>query len=346
MNRFFLIKHNNGESADSFFNNANRLFRIFYRAKSYSHIFGAALRKGVSLKKLLIAQFPFAFPDSTEPPIVSIEFTTHCNLKCCYCTNASGMREKGHMRDVVFNKIIHDLSKMKRCRIQLVGNGEATLHPRFYEYIRLLGKTNHYISLVTNGQWLNKKVADQLLEAKVDMIEISVDAGGKDVYETSRINGSYERLINNVKYLKERKVALNSRTLINIRIMLRPSQLHEAANEKVFWKKYADMVMPQYLNKINNTDYSHDLFIPHQQHTGAYPKCSMPFKHIEVKYTGEVLLCYYSFYQLGSPGLVLGNIMDSSIVGLWNSETMKLYRNAQRNRQAEHMPVCKGCPGT
>lgn len=60
----------------------------------------------------------------------------------------------------------------------------------------------------------------------------------------------------------------------------------------------------------------------------------------------SVFLCYYSFYQLGVPGLVIGNVLNSTIVELWNCDIMKDYRAAHRKRLKDKMPVCKGCPGT
>ena len=104
--------------------------------------------------------------------------------------------------------------------------------------------------------------------------------------------------------------------------------------------------MPQFITKINNTAYDHDVFIPVQSKLGEFPKCSMPFKHLEVKYTGEVLMCYYTLYQLGTPGLVIGNVLQSGIKELWNCKIMRDYREAHRLRQLEKMPACKGCPGT
>lgn len=328
------------------FDNSNRIFRILYRLKTYFLLFIRASKKGISIKKLFIPHFPYLFRDAQQPPIVALEFTTHCNLRCLYCTNALNQREKGHMSEAVFQKIIRDLSVLKPCRVQLVGNGEATLHPDFGEFLRALTATRHFISLVTNGQWRREGIAEQILQAGPDVVEISVDAGGKEVYETSRINGSFELLLKNLATLKARRDQLKSNTLINIRLMIRPSQAQSFHTEKAFWKPYADTVMTQVLTKINNTTYGEDLFIPAYQMKDEYPKCSMPFKHIEVRYTGEVLLCYYSFYQAGAPGLVLGNIRQTSILELWNSSIMKAYRNAHRHRITGDMPVCRGCAGT
>jgi MoaA/NifB/PqqE/SkfB family radical SAM enzyme len=328
------------------FDNSNRFARILYRYNSYRKIFFESAKKGVPILDLLRAQFPFHFSDSETPPIVAIEFTNYCNLKCPYCTSPLGLRERGYMSDNLFAKVINDLKKIKTNRIQLVGNGESTLHPNFEYFITELGKTGKYISIVTNGQWLNKEIPNQILNAKVDLIEISIDMGGKENYENSRINGKYEKLIENLIALKSLKESLNAKTIINIRLMVRPSQQNEYQTELKFWQQYADRVMPQYLTKINNTAYSTDLFTPLQSQNNTYPKCSMPFKHLEIKWTGEVLMCYYTQYQIGNKGLVIGNINSNSILELWNCKIMKQYREAHRKRINSNMPACKGCPGT
>jgi MoaA/NifB/PqqE/SkfB family radical SAM enzyme len=314
--------------------------------KSYNGIFFSATKKGIPISDLLRTRFPFKFPDAPEPPIVAIELTNYCDLKCPYCTSPLKLRERGFMSDEVFDKIVSDLMKMKPNRIQLIGNGELTLHPKFAEYISVLSKTNKYKSIVTNGQWKKKDIAEQILNAGFDLLEFSIDAGGKEMYEASRISGSYDILLSNLKHLKSLKERLKSKTLINIRLMVRPSQKHTYFNEIKFWRKYADIVMPQFVTKINNTVYDDDVFIPIQNTQSSFPKCSMPFKHMEIRYTGEVLMCYYSFFQMGSPGLVIGNVINSSINELWNCKIMKEYRNAHRKRIEEKIPVCMGCPGT
>lgn len=330
----------------SYVDNSNRITRIFRRLNSYFQIFSDATKKGIKETDLLKSQFPFWFKDSDQPPIVAIELTNYCNLKCPYCTSPLGQRERGYMNEVTFSKIVGELKKLRPLRIQLVGNGESTIHPEFQNYLKQLTSTGHYVSLVTNGQWINPKVNEILIESKIDLIEFSIDAGGKEAYEKSRINGKYETLINNLTQLKNYRNFKKAKTVINIRLMLRPSQKSNYKIESEYWKQLGDKVMPQDLIKINNTNYEEDLFYPIQTKLNSYPKCSMPFKHMEFKFSGEVLMCYYTLHQIGPPGLVLGNVNDSTILQLWNHPIMKTYRDAHRNRNSEKMSVCKSCPGT
>lgn len=333
-------------SIKPFFDDSNRVARIIYRFSSYRKLFASAFKKGIPAKDLIRSQFPFVFSDSEHPPIISLEFTNYCNLKCPYCTSPLGIRDRGYMSDELITKIVFELKKIKPNRIQIIGNGESTLHPKFNEFIKSLAATNRYISIVTNGQWVNKEVAYQMISAPLDLIEFSIDVGGKEGYENSRINGKFDTLVANLTLLKKLKSDLNSKTTINIRLMVRPSQMAIYKVEVKFWKQFADRVMPQYITKINNTKYENDIYIPVQVINKDFPKCSMPFKHMEIKWTGEVLMCCYTAFQVGYPGLVIGNVMNDSILNLWNCETMKQYRLAHRKRLKEKMPVCEGCPGT
>lgn len=339
---FSILKSNNTK----LFDNSTRVARILYRFNSYRKLFFHALEKGVHASDLVRSQFPFLLKDAIHPPIVSLELTNHCNLKCPYCTSPLGQVPRGMMDNDVFTKVISDLSEIRTNRIQIVGNGESTLHPQFGKYISQLAKTGKYISLVTNGQWTRDSVSDEICNASIDLVDFSIDAGGKEGYEKSRINGRYETVLSNVISLKEKIKQKKVRTIINIRVMTRPSQMPLFEKEKLFWKKYADRVMPQYVTKINNTTYEEDVFIPIQNKNKTYPKCSMPFKHIEVKWNGDILMCYYTVYQLRYPGLKMGNVLEQSILKLWNCQIMREYREAHRNCVENKMPVCLGCPGT
>lgn len=338
------IKRSTSEQAD-LFNNSNRISRILYRFNSYTKITNHAVKNGVTLKGLLLSKFPTRFPDAIAPPVLSIELTNYCNLKCPYCTSTLSSRKKGLMPNELVEKISKEAKLLNIQRIQMVGNGESTLHPNFEYCIHLLNNSTPYLSIVTNGQW-SRDVTPLALLNNTKLIEISVDAGGKDQYESSRLGGKYDNLIENLELINRLKKENKFSNLINIRLMIRPSQLGKVKMEIAFWKQYCDIVMPQFLTKINGTEYEVDIFIPKNASTNKFPKCSLPFYHLEVKWNGDVLMCYYSPFQIGEPGLLLGNANVNSIVDLWNHAILKQYRNAHRSGNKQLMPICKGCPGT
>lgn len=325
--------------------NANRIAKILYRVDAYRKIFSHAVSNGVPIKDMLITQFPFLFRDHPYPPTISVELTNYCDLKCVYCSSPLGLRPRGYMSDETFEHLLSSVKESKTARLRIVGNGEATLHPRFSEFMSELAKHVKFLSIVTNGQWKREKIGMSLLEAPFNVIEISIDGVNAEEYESSRVGGNYDRLISNLKALKTAKQQMRSKTQVNIRLMMRPSQIDYQQKYMTFWKEYADSVMPQYITQIKDTEYNTDVFISQHNVNSSIPKCSLIFKNVEVKWTGQVLLCGLSFYQHGDGGLELGNINEESLTSLWNCHIMRTFRHGHRHRKEEHISMCRGCQG-
>ena len=329
-----------------FFDNSFKILKIHTHHSYYKKLIFQLLETGIPINDTIRILFPFLLRNSLHPLQVSIELTNHCNLRCLYCPNSLISQKKGFMSDKVFEKVIEDLSYIKTNRIRLVGCGESTLHPKFYEHIKVLAIKHKHFTIITNGQWNRDEIPYELLTAPVNLIEISIDAGGKKGYERTRINGSYAKLIENIKKLHELKKQLKSNTIISIMLMLRPSQIKMFKDEFKFWIKYADAVLPQNIVKINNNTYDDDVFHPIQNRENSIPICKTPFIGFEVLFNGNVLLCSYSKYQIGYPGLIIGNVLDKRISELWNCKIMNTYRKAHRKRIKELMSICTGCPGS
>ena len=227
-------------------------------------------------------------------------------------------------------------------RIRVVGNGEPTLHPEFSAMISELGKACGYVQVVTNGQLLNQRVIDAMLRAPVRLIEVSVNSNSAEGYAASRVGGSLSRLLSNLTLLRNRRDALRAPALVNIRVMIRPSEETVQKSIAEFWKPYADTVMTQYLH-----DYTHgndpDVF-RHVQMEGIVPRCSLPEKAMIVHYTGRVPVCELSQQQTGIPeGLIAGDISEQTLEEIWNSDTFVQYRRGHRERRPELLPICRGC---
>jgi MoaA/NifB/PqqE/SkfB family radical SAM enzyme len=142
-------------------------------------------------------------PDASIPPIIALEFSGFCDIKCKYCNNHYKKREKGFLNESILNKIINDFGGHK---IELVAvRGEPTLNPSFEALSIKLAKVTKYLCITTNGQWSDTKFADMILNCSYSQIDISLESGGKEMYEFSREKASYDRVISNINYLIKKK---------------------------------------------------------------------------------------------------------------------------------------------
>lgn len=328
------------------FNASDRVARILYRLSAYRRLSWHMLCRGVPAREILRTQFPLIEPNPHGPTLVSVEFTNYCNLRCVYCTSPLGLRPRGFMQRETFERFLEGIKQLRVSRVNVVGNGESTLHPEFTSFIRELGRSVPYVLVLTNGQWKRPKdIINAVLEAPVSVVGVSVDGGDKEGYEKSRLGGHFERLLENLTLLSTSKRTLRSHTMTYICLMLRPSERAVEKELMAFWSNYADIVMPQYLQVRRHLAYKEDVYMPVEFDSQSYPKCSLPFKALDVNWNGDVPLCSYSAQQIGAPGLILGNVMTDMLGDIWNGNVMSQYREGHYRRDTSKMPICKGCPG-
>jgi MoaA/NifB/PqqE/SkfB family radical SAM enzyme len=213
-----------------------------------------------------------------------------------------------------------------------IGGGEPTLHPKFEEFSYKLAKIAEYFTITTNGQWTDHKISDAILTSPYSQVDISIDAGGENIYEYSREQASYERLIRNIEYLVERKKVYKSETLIVLRLMIRPSQMKEYKSELKKWRKKVDLVLPQFIIKPDISDYTEDVYISVYSINMSTPRCTLPFKELAIRWNGDIPVCTYADNRF-SEQLILGNIINSNIDTIWNSELLKRLREAHKKKE-------------
>jgi MoaA/NifB/PqqE/SkfB family radical SAM enzyme len=342
--KFGAIVQNSGNNP--LFDSSDRVARILYRFSAYRRLSWHMLRRGVPAREILRTQFPLIEPNPHVPALVTVEFTNYCNLGCVYCTSPLGLLPRGFMQRETFERLLEGIKHLGVNRVRVIGNGECTLHPEFTSFIRELGRSVPYVSVLTNGQWkCPEDIINAVLEAPVRMVEVSVAGSDKEGYEKSRLGGHFERLLENLTLLRMSKRRLRSHTITNIRLMLRPSERVAERELMAFWSNYADTVMPQYLVVKKTLAYKEDVYMPVEFHDQSYPKCSLPFKALDVNWNGNVPLCSLSAQQIGGLGLILGNVMTDMLGDIWNGNVMRQYREGHYRRDASKMPICKGCRG-
>ena len=106
-----------------------------------------------------------------------VQITTKCNMKCAHCCFAA-TRSGAHMELNVFQKALS--IAVNRGNSFTIGGGEPTMHPRFFEYLKLVREEslrgNFEISpfMATNGKAYGK--ASRLLDILEDDYELGNEA--------------------------------------------------------------------------------------------------------------------------------------------------------------------------
>lgn len=145
--------------------------------------------------KQLIAHYPLQ---------LFIEFTTACQLSCLMC------RHGGKVKDVPLNQYLGDehvralvevLPHLKT--LNMFGWGEATLHPRYCEFLRDARILNPALEIAVTSHFnvVTDELIQTLVQASITSITISVDGASKEVYEFIRRRAHFEAVCANIRRL-------------------------------------------------------------------------------------------------------------------------------------------------
>jgi MoaA/NifB/PqqE/SkfB family radical SAM enzyme len=115
------------------------------------------------------------------PMMCVLSFVYVCNAHCPNCPYTKSKirdtyRDRPLMGEDTF-KIIADQCGEYGTWLRISGGGEPMLHPRAIELIEYGKKAGAKVGLITNGSRFTEEGTRRLLEARVDMIEFSVDSG-------------------------------------------------------------------------------------------------------------------------------------------------------------------------
>ena len=154
------------------------------------------------------------------PQSITIETTLRCNLSCQMCPldlpkmmhdhvdlDYVRERKKAEMTTQEILGVIDDVSAMGVREMTLTG-GELFLRRDAMELIEHAVQRGRRLCVNTNGWFLTRKNARQLIEIGVNALSVSIDGPDEVHDQIRRGNGSFRRICEGLAMLKEEKEAL------------------------------------------------------------------------------------------------------------------------------------------
>jgi radical SAM protein with 4Fe4S-binding SPASM domain len=140
------------------------------------------------------------------PISYSIEPTNHCNLQCPECPSGLGTltRPLGLLKTDDFKKLIDEISNTG-FYIQLFFQGEPYINKNLPWMIKYAQAKKIYVSISTNGHFVNEKNVDLVLDNAPDKLIFSVDGLDEESYQKYRVGGTFEQADKGLRLLISRK---------------------------------------------------------------------------------------------------------------------------------------------
>ncbi len=108
---------------------------------------------------------------------ISVQTTYKCQMKCNNCYLGGMLNNPVHkdVDPIKFEKALSELPD--RCDIRFIG-AEPTMNPHLFDLIKIVRKTGHRPSLLTNGLKLRKTdYTKDLKFAGINMLGLSMNGG-------------------------------------------------------------------------------------------------------------------------------------------------------------------------
>ena len=100
-----------------------------------------------------------------------------------------------------FIKLLDQLPYLKTIGISL--NGESLLHPQFAQIVDICRERGIIPTcrIGFNLNYLTKESAEALVKARCDNITCSIDGASQETYSRYRVDGSFDKVLENIKLL-------------------------------------------------------------------------------------------------------------------------------------------------
>ena len=147
------------------------------------------------------------------PISISFEPTTSCNLRCPECpsglrafTRPTGMLQKDFFRDTI-DQLSRDLFYLV-----FYFQGEPYLNPAFLDMVKYASDKGIYTATSTNAHYLNDANAKKTVESGLDRLIISIDGTTQETYQSYRVGGKLNKVLEGARNIVKWKKELNSKT--------------------------------------------------------------------------------------------------------------------------------------
>jgi MoaA/NifB/PqqE/SkfB family radical SAM enzyme len=279
------------------------------------------------VRRLLLATGRDRAPRMSE--IVQIESTNICNAKCVFCPRDDMHRRQGIMSVDLFRKIVDECVELGITHVRVHNYGEAFIDKKLVEKVRYAKQQGiKEVGMISNGSLITDQIARGMIDAGLDAINISVDASGKEVFESTRIGLKYDKVIGNIERLVRLRAESGKR---RPKLILSFVRQNNSADEQAFiehWRAIAD--------KIHVTDLHNWAGTLNKESDVTYP-CYRPWLTFTVLWDGRVSLCCADF----DGKIILGDLNTHSIAEIWNAEA---YRDVRRQHLESGGPdICRAC---
>jgi radical SAM protein with 4Fe4S-binding SPASM domain len=299
------------------------------------------------------------------PIFLIVEPCNICNLKCPLCPTGQRLEvPRGVMKVDTFKRIIDQTHRYVR-HLNLFYLGEPMLCRDLNTMIAYAKEKRMRVSVSSNLNVFDEIRAEELVDSGLDHLIVSLDGTCQETYEKYRIGGNFDRVVENVKLLVQKKEEKNcSFPDIQIQfVIFRHNEnevegIKELANSLGVGVYFRQGTLggeghsppsrkdPELADKWLSRNSEYHLEYDHFGENSFLKDgaCDYLWKVATINWDGSVFPCCWVFES----GHSFGNILTDNFLEIWNNSLFQSSRSLFRNNgkplaRADKDIVCYKC---
>ena len=287
------------------------------------------------------------------PPILQMEPTNYCNLKCPLCDVGNGKmtRPRGDFDLRQWRNLIDDFGHQISC-ILFYHQGEPMLAADFPELVRMANRQKIYTSCSSNGQLITPVLAKNIVNSGLDCLIISFDGYDQNSYAIYRQNGQFNKVKQGIRYVREAKNRLQSKTpyIILQCLLHRHNETQRRLVYQLGKKLGADRILFKNL-QVTSIEEAREWLpkdeafsrykldknkIMLQKETSAF--CPRPWTTSLINWDGSVVPCCFDKNATN----VMGSLQQVPFATIWQNNKYKEFRKMMLGQNGS-VPMCNQC---
>src|SRR5258706_988596 len=287
------------------------------------------------------------------PISISIEPTTSCNLRCPECPSGlrSFTRPTGMMKKELFESIVNLLPQLSYMIFYF--QGEPYLHTELLDMVKYASKKKIYTATSTNAHFLSNEGAKRTVESGLDRLIISIDGTEQETYQSYRVGGKLDKVIEGTKNVLRWKKVLKSKSphVIFQFLVVKPNE-HQIDEVKALAKQLGvdevKLKTAQIYDYENGSDLipSIDKYSRYKKNyngtyaikNGLLDECWKMWHSCVITWDGKVVPCCFD----KDAHYVLGDLNTNSFKEIWQGEKYNEFRKTLFTSRSE-IEMCRNC---
>ena len=245
-----------------------------------------------------------------RPPLpnnMMVELSNACNHACVFCPNPHMERKKGRIDKGLLERIIAEAAANGVKEVGFYTTGDPFIHKGLAHFTAAAKQAGmEYVYISTNGALATPKRAEAVIDAGMDSIKFSINAGSRDTYRQIHGKDDWDKVVAHLRHMADyRKTRAPHLRLYITCVVTRPME-HEVDAIRDMFTPIVDEVW---------FDPCTPLAWPDQSQHGNPGLCHMPFNRLHVTYEGYLTLCCVDFQNY----LAVADLNELPLMEAWHA---------------------------